>query len=86
MTRDAILGEHAARQKTDMRIPYPLAHRVEELAELVGVPRNAMYAMGAAYLCSLLSPLVHPGKKRLQVIRELEELFQKVIEGAKKAA
>jgi hypothetical protein len=86
MTKDAVLGEHNKRQKTDMRMPYPLAKRVEELAELVGVPRNAIYAMGAAHLCALLSSLVHPGKKRAQLLQELEDLFQKVISAARKVA
>ena len=84
MTRQSALGPHADRQKTDMRMPYPLATRVEEMAEILGVPRNAMYAMGAALLCVTMAGMVHPGKKRLQLLAEMKTLFQKVISEAEK--
>jgi hypothetical protein len=86
MVREAVLGPHADRVKTDIRIPIPLHQRVKEMSEVLGLPQNALYAIGVAILCSTLAPMVRPGKKRAQLLRELGELFQKVISEAEKTA
>lgn len=86
MTKDAVLGLMKDRVKTDMRLPYALSVRVREMANLIGVPQNAVYAMGAAYFCVLLSSMMSPGKKRGQLLRELREFLQKVLSEAEKAA
>jgi len=86
MVKDAVLGPMAERVKTDMRLPYALSVRVKELADLVGVPMNAFYAMAAAKMCAELSDFVQSGKKRTQLLRELDNLFQRIISEAEKAA
>lgn len=86
MTKDAVLGPVADRVKTDMRLPYALAMRVKELADLVGVPMNAFYTLAAAKLCAELGVYVQSGKKRAQLLRELRDLFQRVFSEAEKAA
>lgn len=80
------MGPHADRVKTDMRLPQALVHRVREMSELLGVPQNALYALGVAQLIAALATLVHPGKKRAQLLRELGDLLQKVISEAEKTA
>jgi hypothetical protein len=86
MTKEAILGPSADRVKTDMRMPQLLVKRVKEMSEVLGVPQNALYAMGVALLLVTMVPMVHPGKKRIQMLRELGELFRNVISGAEKTA
>lgn len=79
-----VLGPMAARKKTDLRLPYGLVKRVEELADSVGVPKNALFAMAAAMLVAQLTPLEPSSKKREQVLDEMERLFQNVVAEVRK--
>ena len=73
------------RKKTDIRIPFVLANRVEEMSEAMGITMNSYYALSVTYTTVLFSSLVLPGKKRAQLLIEIGNAFQKIIEEAKKA-
>jgi hypothetical protein len=86
MTNDALLGPADCRKKVDMRLPVVLTEQVAGMADLLGVPMNAIYALAASMFCVELARLVQPGQKRVQLIKKLDNLFQKVLEEAKKLA
>lgn len=80
------LGPMSERVKTDMRLPAQLVKVVEELCDLVGVKKNSFLVLALATYSATLTPLLRHPKKRAVVLRELRELFQKVIEEAEKTA
>ena len=74
------------RVKTDMRLPRVLIQHVEEMAELVGLPKNAFFTVAAAKLAAELSKQYAPGKKRKTMLQDLEKEVQRIFREAKKAA
>ena len=48
MTTESILGPMAKRTKIDLRLPVAIAERMKVLADSIGIPANAVYAMAAA--------------------------------------
>lgn len=73
------------RVKTDMRLPRMLVQHVEEMAELVGIPKNAFFTIAAARLAVELSKRYAPGKKREKMLRELELMVQKIFKAARES-
>jgi len=74
-----------ARVKTDMRLPRLLVKHVDSIVNQVGIPKNALFTIAASMTVVQLMSLLTPGKKRLRIFYELEELVQKTFEEAKKA-
>ena len=80
MTTESILGPMAKRTKTDLRLPQTLVDRMKDLADAIGVPANAVYAMAAAQLVVQLSPLTEKTTRRREaLVSEVERLFQLVV-------
>ena len=75
--------ESADRVKTDMRVPRVLDARVRDICAYLGIPRNAFYALAAAFFVMELSPLLK-GKKRSQVWGEIKNLFDGVLRSVAK--
>ena len=73
------------RVKTDMRLPRVLIKHVEEMAELVGIPKNAFFTVAAAQLATVLSKRYAPGKKRRKMLDELEALMLKTFSDARES-
>lgn len=82
--REAVLGPMSRRQKTDVRLPFDLSRRVEELSDALGVPKNAFFALAASLLCMQMAPLVVTGKKREILLREMKNLFEGVFDKIEK--
>lgn len=77
------LGPMDERTKTDMRLPKELIEAIDRVCASVGVKKNAFFVLSAAYFCASLAPMLkHP--KRGMVLREVEKLFQKVMDEARK--
>jgi phosphopantothenoylcysteine synthetase/decarboxylase len=72
------------RVKTDMRLPRVLIQHVEEMAELVGLPKNAFFTVAAAMMATFLSRQYAPGKRRKKMLDDLEKEVQKVFREARK--
>jgi hypothetical protein len=81
----SVLGPMEARKKTDLRLPYSLTVRMKELADAIGVPANAVYAMAAAQYVAELSRL-DLRTKRDRILSEMEKTFQKIVAEARKVA
>lgn len=72
------------RVKTDLRLPRVLVLHVEEIARLVGIPKNAFFTIAAAKLAADLAKGYVPGRKRRQFLLALEKEVQKIFREAKK--
>lgn len=85
MTKDSILGPMSARKKTDLRLPAHLHSSMQDLADAIGVPLNAMFAMAAAQFVVQLGRVSPHGKvKQRETLEKLESLFQHVVAEARK--
>jgi len=73
------------RVKTDMRLPRVLIMHVEEMANRVGIPKNAFFTIAAAKLAVELSKRYTRGHKREKMLRELELEVQKIFRAAREA-
>jgi len=80
-----MMVEMKERVKTDMRLPRLLIQHVEEIADLVGLPKNAFFTVAASMLAVQLSRQYAPGKKRAKLLADLEKEVQKIFKEAKKA-
>lgn len=79
----SLLGPVEERVKTDLRLPRELVAGVDVLTELLGIPRNAFYALATARLVIELSSLLEDVKKRRVMLEEVGQLFQKTLKAAK---
>lgn len=73
------------RVKTDMRLPRILIQHVEEMALLVGLPKNAFFTIAAAKMAVELSKRYAPGRKRRSMLNSLEREVQRVFKEARQA-
>lgn len=73
------------RVKTDMRLPRILIQHVEEMAPLVGLPKNAFFTIAAAKMAVELSKRYAPGRKRRSMLDSLEREIQKIFREARKS-
>lgn len=86
----SVLGAHADRVKTDMRLPKTLSKRVHELAEYLGVPANVVHTIAIAHLIGMLIRTQVDIENREEVLAEMERIimatfrFIREKEGAKK--
>jgi len=81
---ESVLGPMERRTKTDMRLPYNLIKRVEEIAEALGVPKNAVFAIAASKLCIEMAPMLSKGKKRVRLVDEMEHLISQIVREIKR--
>lgn len=86
MGRTSVLGPMERRHKTDLRLPYPVVQAAKKLAESIGVPLNAIFAIAAAQYVVSMAGLDTNRTKREQIIAEMEELFQNIVRESRKAA
>jgi hypothetical protein len=84
--KEAILGPMKDRARTEVRLPFKLMKRVDDIVEKLGVPKNAVIAMAVASYCVSLSPVLWVGKTRLKIISDIDKLFQSIVKAAKKAS
>lgn len=82
---EPILGDVSERVKTDLRLPRLLMEHVEAVCAAAGVPKNAFFALASGLFLIRMSPALE-GRKRKEVLNDIEALFQKVISNARKAA
>jgi len=82
---EPILGDVSKRVKTDLRLPRDLMRHVEAVCAAAGVPKNAFFALASALFLIRMSPALE-GRKRKEVLKYIEDMFQKVISNARKAA
>lgn len=71
------------RVKTDLRLPRMLVQHIEEMAELVGLPKNAFITIACAMLATQLSKRYAPGKKRKKMLTDLEKMCEQVFVDAR---
>lgn len=86
MTKESVLGPMQDRVKTDVRLPKKLAKHIEKTCEALGIQKNAFFVLAAGKLLTELGPILMPGKKRGAAVKDVDELFQKVISAAREAA
>lgn len=73
------------RVKTDMRLPRMLIQHVEEMGDLIGLPKNAFFTIAAAMLATRMSKRYAPGKKRRKMLADLEKLVARCFKEAREA-
>ena len=85
MSTDSILGPMAKRQKTDLRLPAAITDRMKGLADAIGIPANAVYAVAAAQFVVSLSSLAEPHVRRREaLVAEMERVFQNIVTEVRK--
>lgn len=74
------------RVKTDLRLPRKLVDHVAAVAQQVGLPKNAFFAVAAAKLASEFSTRYVEGKKRKTLLKELRRDVDKAFDAAMEKA
>ena len=74
------------RIKTDIRLPTAFSDHVEEVCNVLGVPKNAFYSMAAGFLLITLAPLLSKKVKRRTLLTSVFKIFQKSFDDAIKSA
>jgi hypothetical protein len=57
-----------------------------EQGRVLGIPKNAMFTIGACFLAAQLAPLLRGVKKRGVMLDKIEALFAETLESARKVA
>jgi hypothetical protein len=86
MTTESILGPMAKRTKIDLRLPVAIAERMKVLADSIGIPANAVYAMAAAQLVVQLARLTGPSARREALLNAMEREFQSIVSEIRRTA
>lgn len=74
------------RRRLTVMVPQALMGLVDDVAKrYLGVGRNAFFCLGAMLLIARLSGTMDR-KKRLDLLRELESVWQTIVDEARKAA
>jgi len=73
------------RVKTDVRLPRVLIQRLDEVAQIVGLSKNGFLTVASAAFIADLSRSFVPGKKRLDMLKDLEEEVRRIFKEAKKS-
>jgi hypothetical protein len=73
------------RTKTTLELPQDLTRAIGEVCQALGVPKNAFFAVASAMLVIKLLPML-PGRKRHDLLNQLDSLVQRVVMEAKKRA
>lgn len=79
------IGPLEDRVKTDVRLSKSVLKQVELLAYKIGVPKNTFFVLGISLLASQLLPLLASDKKRKDLLRDVEKLFQKTMKDIKES-
>ncbi len=84
MNRPSLFAEsHADRQKVDVRLPQALNATIGTLADALGIPKNAFFALAVAQFAVGLLALEPAKKKRGELLRALGAQFDAVLQEAK---
>lgn len=73
------------RVKTDVRFPERVMRHLTEQAARLGVPKNAYITMALCRQLADLARFTQGKKKRQQILRDVQDLFQKTLGEAKRA-
>ena len=73
------------RVKTDVRFPERVVRHLGEQARRLGIPKNAYITMALCRQIADLSRFTQGKKKRQQILKDVEELFQKTMTEAKRS-
>ena len=74
------------RLKVTLMIPYRLAGAIDDVANVqLGVGRSAFFTIAGTMLLAHMAAMLTP-KKRMTLVKELEEEFQRIVAKALKAA
>lgn len=74
------------RIKTDVRMSPKVMKQVDEMAQQLGIPKNAFITVSVCRMLTEMAPFVKGHKKRSTLLSNVELVFQKVMGVAKKAA
>ncbi len=74
------------RVRTDVRMSERVLRILGEQGQKLGMPKNAMFTMGACLLAARLVPLIQGVKKRSAMLDKIEALFWETIKEARKVA
>lgn len=72
------------RVKTDVRFPERVMRHLTEQATRLGIPKNAYITMALCRMVADLARFTKGKKKRQQILRDVEALFQKTMAEAKR--
>ncbi len=73
------------RVKTDIRMPVAVHADLDELCHDLGLTKNAVFMLGMVDAMSRLIPLVKNKRKRKTMIKNIESMFQKIIDELKRS-
>lgn len=82
----SVRGPLDERVRTDVRMSKRVLRTLQEQGEVLGIPKNALFTIGACFLAARLIPLLSGVKKRAQMLDDIENLFKEVLEEARKTA
>lgn len=74
------------RIKTDVRLTPAIAGAAEEMARVLGVPKNAVISFAIASMFLSYGALAPKGRKRLDLLESLERQVREAFAAAKHAA
>ena len=72
------------RIRTDLRFPERVMRHLTEQAERLGIPKNAYITMALCRQIVDMSRFMKGSKKRAQLLKEVEALFQKTMDEARR--
>ena len=72
------------RVRTDLRFPERVMRHLTEQAVRLGIPKNAYITMALCSQIASLARFTQGSKKRQQILKEVEALFQKTMAEAKR--
>lgn len=72
------------RVRTDVRMSARVLRILGEQGRVLGIPKNAMFTIGACFLAARLTPLLSGVKKRGVMLDKIEALFEETLESARK--
>jgi len=81
----SMFGPQKDRAKVDLRLPRDLHGQVHEMCDLLGIPKNAFFAMAAGLLLLELAPL-QIGGKRDDTVKVASKIVQKAASIVRKSA
>lgn len=74
------------RVRTDVRMSKSILKILGQQGQLLGIPKNSMFVMGACLLAARLAPVVSGGKKRKIMLDKVKVVFLKIVAEAYKEA
>lgn len=74
------------RVRTDVRMSERVLRILGEQGRVLGIPKNAMFTIGACFLAANLTPLLAGVKKRGVMLDKIEALFAETLESARRVS